>query len=39
MVINETITVVPGKQCVMLPGTEHNVNTVVLMLWNRTQAT
>ena len=30
------ISVVPGKQCVMLPGTERNVNTGVLMLWNGT---
>jgi hypothetical protein len=29
-------TVVPGKQCVMLPGTERNVKTGVLMLWNGT---
>ena len=29
-------SVVPGKQCFMLPGTERNVKSGVLMLWNGT---
>ena len=32
--IRNNNTVVPGKRCVMLPSTEHNVNPGVLMLWN-----
>ena len=32
--VNYPKALVPGKQCVMLPGTERNVNRGVLMLWN-----